>query len=756
MPESANGGHVGNSDSIDGDDEFEEESDNGLREEYEPESHQPVNVNRDQGDMSDDDSIAHSSQLSDATGLTSRIQEVELLRGKSEAMLDQLPDLYSAATAILTPLAQRLPTEETLQRIVQDLHSSRPTGWKRRDANLKGLIQDYGVNETVFIEPGLVVPAMLDLDTIEEIRPSAWRPDDVLFLANLAQFAMRLTSIQEPTSSDSRDWLLLLDSLFPAQFASGVARNLQGIPVGYSRLEETFNIALEVRTQVFISNLGNWVPSEGYNPMGLLIDIFSTTPIRERVENIEELEEILPDLDLKGWQIPELGSEDDKELSSEMKDLIIDRMIALGELVAEEKDRAGHFKRLQEAFPWPGFCLNCMQWIHSRFEELKRHISTVGGIDEICETLRKGVDARLSPQKSIPAFAGEEAKGRPSMPLDVPSSDEQPEQKRKSLIHLAKLLTQSTPNPSNITLPRQDFPQTTSVSTVLVPAIVSVESDDRLPSIENDEHPVASRSPSESADPPARNSVSPSSTKQGKLPSRPRLTDRQPGAQKVPSISESESEFEKPHDNTAAADKRRVPKESAPNDSRAGKRRRLEDREMEAASARAAQGTSSRKPEVKNQRVYPADRKDSEPSTITSRRRSRNAQDEEGDKEYDPVRSPANEQEEIDKELRDLGRTSDRASEAESEEGSPPSVDFRRVVAEAERKVAKHRAQRPPQLRRAWTQDEEKQLIRLIRKEGASYTRIKQRDGEEDNILEGRSQTDVKDKAKNMKMAFLK
>ena len=69
---------------------------------------------------------------------------------------------------------------------------------------------------------------------------------------------------------------------------------------------------------------------------------------------------------------------------------------------------------------------------------------------------------------------------------------------------------------------------------------------------------------------------------------------------------------------------------------------------------------------------------------------------------------------------------------------------------------------RPPgrskatQSRTPWSEEEIEQLISLIGLYGASYAQIKKRDDEQGGLLENRDQVALKDKARNMKLDYLK
>ena len=92
----------------------------------------------------------------------------------------------------------------------------------------------------------------------------------------------------------------------------------------------------------------------------------------------------------------------------------------------------------------------------------------------------------------------------------------------------------------------------------------------------------------------------------------------------------------------------------------------------------------------------------------------------------------------------------------------PPSRSQARIAEEQRRinRIAKNkvRAQGLPkvQTRRPWSEEETSVLIEYIMEHGTSYAYIKQLDEDDQNILEGRDQVALKDKARNIKTDYLK
>lgn len=90
------------------------------------------------------------------------------------------------------------------------------------------------------------------------------------------------------------------------------------------------------------------------------------------------------------------------------------------------------------------------------------------------------------------------------------------------------------------------------------------------------------------------------------------------------------------------------------------------------------------------------------------------------------------------------------------EDNDPVSTNHTRVKAMAQRNVALARIGAEPRKRKPWTGKEEAQLQSLIADYGTSWAELKKMDEADGNLLADRDQVALKDKARNMKMAFLK
>lgn len=104
----------------------------------------------------------------------------------------------------------------------------------------------------------------------------------------------------------------------------------------------------------------------------------------------------------------------------------------------------------------------------------------------------------------------------------------------------------------------------------------------------------------------------------------------------------------------------------------------------------------------------------------------------------------------------------DRHNRGTPAQSQPPSRSQAQIAEQQKRinQLAKNqvRARVPPkvQTRRPWSDEETSALIEYIMEHGTSYAYIKDLDRKDQNVLEGRDQVALKDKARNIKTDYLK
>ena len=307
---------------------------------------------------------AAESPFSAFSGTTARTSRSTHEPRSSSALdlLDALPDLSYAADQVLSWL---LPanevSEETIASICNELqdHSSR-TG-----KNVVRLGRSFQMQKDVyggkpFMKPSIVVSALVGASEIQGNGSEHWRPDPLLHKANLTSLIML---IMRPWEIDASSQLLeFLDQNFPTAFSA------------QSSTDEDFAIALEIRTQHFISQLARYIHELNFDPDMLLSQVFQINPTA-----------------FKGWESAGLQAQ---ELTDEQKQAIARQFQGLGQNFSDGKNVDP--EALKNAYPWLSFVTRIMGWSKKRLADIETQVNAHGGTGEMIHALDQEIQARLS------------------------------------------------------------------------------------------------------------------------------------------------------------------------------------------------------------------------------------------------------------------------------------------------------------------------------------------------------------------------
>ena len=165
-------------------------------------------------DLDDDEFEASSSAYS---GITSDTQ-YELSRLDQELMVNALPFLYQYSNSLLNLFSSEDASD--LLQLHRDLQQPTSRASKRFNALLEGFMlnrKHYG--DDIPIDLDVAVRALAGLRQGDEIPNGAWRPDAVLYMANLARYISTIYASNE-NSEEARATLNSMFNSFPAPFVS--------------------------------------------------------------------------------------------------------------------------------------------------------------------------------------------------------------------------------------------------------------------------------------------------------------------------------------------------------------------------------------------------------------------------------------------------------------------------------------------------------------------------------------------------------
>jgi hypothetical protein len=345
-------------------------------EEPEVEEADPIEENPEQDMVLSPHSPSALSQMSGTTAITTITTRSEAAIADLDDFLEEdLPDIYSHAMRIVDMLAPSNVSDDTVLQLFNRLKivgSKEAIKLQRSEQVFEILYERFLTKDD--LTKGDSTKGKLYIRTDDIIRKflgkehgdGNFRPDAILHLANLASMIRNFVATDQK-SQRMRNQLFLLNRWFPEAFA----RDFNDTPsYGNSTLlNETFELALEIRTQLAISELRHGIDSETWDPDLIITEIFFA--------NDEEPKSIMG---IKVQNAPDQMSsiiERVEDIRSAFRDQ--EQAQLQGDLV--------DFEQLDERYPWPMFLMDLVSWAKLRKDEIVTSVKEQGGPAGIKEAL---------------------------------------------------------------------------------------------------------------------------------------------------------------------------------------------------------------------------------------------------------------------------------------------------------------------------------------------------------------------------------
>jgi hypothetical protein len=344
--------------------------------EAEVEEADPIEENPEQDMVLSPHSPSALSQMSGTTAITTITTRSEAAIADLDDFLEEdLPDIYSHAMRIVDMLAPSNVSDDTVLQLFNRLKivgSKEAIKLQRSEQVFEILYERFLTKDD--LTKGDSTKGKLYIRTDDIIRKflgkehgdGNFRPDAILHLANLASMIRNFVATDQK-SQRMRNQLFLLNRWFPEAFA----RDFNDTPsYGNSTLlNETFELALEIRTQLAISELRHGIDSETWDPDLIITEIFFA--------NDEEPKSIMG---IKVQNTPDQMSsiiERVEDIRSAFRDQ--EQAQLQGDLV--------DFEQLDERYPWPMFLMDLVSWAKLRKDEIVTSVKEQGGPAGIKEAL---------------------------------------------------------------------------------------------------------------------------------------------------------------------------------------------------------------------------------------------------------------------------------------------------------------------------------------------------------------------------------
>ncbi|EDU51215.1 hypothetical protein A1F94_009754 [Pyrenophora tritici-repentis] len=386
-----------------------------------------------------------ASEMSGTTAISSfSMVEAECL--ESRFILKHLRKLCESTEEFLEHIA---PAEGTMRDDLANIQEMQKPGsyygeeYLDYDLEVNVHLKHFKSEEHSYIHIRALHRALFG--TNEPAAASQTGLDLVLFQANLLIFAKQM---MHSNRDDKRVWDVLrqLDNTFPGQFMHSLERDAQPTAVGESALlKETFELALELRTQLAILVLQKSMDNTECNPDEMVSEIFFRSESSQAVDGSP----------IRGWNMSALGG-DDSPLSQEFQDQVVKRLNKIREYFpmddpSSERGEVVDIERLRAYFPWEPAILRLLEWVRLRRSELDAVIGSLGGsiaiarnVKRVFEEPHQVVEQAPVQQQSLRrkrrSFGGgrrrSSRKFNPTAPVDPTVMDKWAERERDSGVHL--------------------------------------------------------------------------------------------------------------------------------------------------------------------------------------------------------------------------------------------------------------------------------------------------------------------------------
>ena len=334
-------------------------------------------------------SAARSLSRGNSSAFTGHHSDTVILELDRGSMIDALPELLQSSETLLSLIEKDGKAE--VQLIYEDLQLPASTFARRlrhRLFVLDELRQHYGDNDiNSFISVRIAVRKMANAGHWSEVGDGQWRPDSILHMANVAKFVASM--FFGPTADESIRILTELQFVHPAPFQSQFlwpASSILG-PSSTRLMDATVSLGLDIRTQCLISLFSQRKGMTDFDPDDILGQAF-----------------YIDETKLRGFD----PDEEHAQLPVQYEQVFTRRIESIRRhFGTEEPANFVDLDGLTAAFPWTDFLVELAGWAKLRTAELCEQISRQGGAQQIKAMLQKlTVEEQVFESEQLPGPRG--------------------------------------------------------------------------------------------------------------------------------------------------------------------------------------------------------------------------------------------------------------------------------------------------------------------------------------------------------------
>jgi hypothetical protein len=298
-------------------------------------------------------------------------------------MINALPFLYQYSNSLLNLFSSEDASD--LLKLHHDLQQPTSKASKRFNALFEGFMLNrkyYGDDTPIDLK--VAVRALAGLHREYEIPNGAWRPDAVLYMANLARYISTIYASNE-NSEEARGTLNSMFNTFPAPFVSvsDADMNASGYPSPDLPAPDTLALVLEIRTQYLFHELSKKHGHPTFDPDEMLRAIFYVD--HDRLRGVDYMDDF-------------------STLPSDFEVKFTKRITAIRRHFSNDINNPVDFGGLRQEFPYARFLIRLAKWTQLMTKQHKSLIAKYGGINQIQSRLQDEDAIRQSPKEvGLPA-----------------------------------------------------------------------------------------------------------------------------------------------------------------------------------------------------------------------------------------------------------------------------------------------------------------------------------------------------------------
>ncbi|APA07383.1 hypothetical protein sscle_02g021530 [Sclerotinia sclerotiorum 1980 UF-70] len=287
----------------------------------------------------------------------------------SISAIETLPDLYDTACKIINKSTKK---------------DVRPKEMDRHLRSLKNLFDTLEVNKEPyggeqFIEVDIVKKKLSEsIDSVdhnsEGLGDKAIPVTAILQSSNLATLIGQVNQLRKDVEAPEEElkvFLQSLDKTFPRPFVSEFAEPLDEDSENSKLINKTFDMVLDIRTQLFITASHQLETDPGFDPDHILRSYFLDSADREEICGVD---------------FKVIGLEEQNQRTDDRIDIIRDTFMP-----ADEATGPGEyidFDRLEVLFPRSEFFNKLVGYSQDRLAEVEKIVDSRGGIENVMEPLK--------------------------------------------------------------------------------------------------------------------------------------------------------------------------------------------------------------------------------------------------------------------------------------------------------------------------------------------------------------------------------